>query len=131
MNALAEVVTQALPRLRAISEERSGRKPAPDVWSAKQILGHLIDSGVNNYACFMHASLKVHTDLPDYAQDDWVRLGGSQEQGWAEVVALWEAYQLQVARVIGNLPPESLGHTLSIGGDAEDVSCKSQYTDQY
>ncbi|MGY2895755.1 DinB family protein [Deinococcus sp. UYEF24] len=117
MSALSDVVQHHLPRLQAISEDRAAHKPAPEVWSAKQILGHLIDSGTNNSACFMHASLEPHVDLPDYAQDDWVRLGGYQEQRWAEVLALWAAYQLQVARVIGNIPPESLGHTLSIGGD--------------
>ena len=112
MSALSDVVRHALPRLQAISEEGAAHKPAPEVWSAKQILGHLIDSGVNN-----HASLQPHVYLPDYAQDDWVRLGGYQEQRWADVLALWAASQLQVARVIGNIPPESLGHTLSIGGD--------------
>ncbi|WP_407569676.1 DinB family protein [Deinococcus altitudinis] len=117
MSALSDVVQQHLPRLQAVSEERAAHKPAPEVWSAKQVLGHLIDSGVNNYACFMHASLKSHVELPDYAQDDWVRLGGYQERPWAEVLALWEAVQLQVARVIANVPPESLGHTVSIGGD--------------
>ena len=117
MSALSDVVERALPRLRDISETQAGHKPAPEVWSAKQILGHLIDSGVNNHACFMHASLEQHVNLPDYAQNDWVRLGGYQERTWAEVLALWAAYQLQVARVIENLPPESLNYTLSIGGD--------------
>jgi len=117
VSALSEVVRQHLPRLQAVSEAGASRRPGEGVWSAKQILGHLIDSGVNNYACFMHASLKRHVELPDYAQDDWVRLGGYQDRPWAEVLALWEAVQLQVAQVIGNVPPESLGHTVSIGGD--------------
>lgn len=114
---LCELVAETVPRLEGVSEERASFKPAPDVWSAKQVLGHLVDSGVNNYTCFMRASLDEHVDLPDYAQDEWVRLGGSQERTWAEMVALWAAFQLQVAQLIERLPQASLSHTLSIGGD--------------
>ena len=116
MSALADVIDQALPRLQAISEERASRKSAPGVWSAKQVLGHLIDSGVNNHARFVRTGAEDGLELPGYDQDDWVRLGGYQERPWAEVLTLWAAYQLQVARVVGNLLPESLRHTLSIGG---------------
>ena len=116
MSALADVVHQPLPRLRAIPEERAAHTPAPQVWSAKQVIGHLIDSGVNNHARFVRASVQSGLDLPGYDQDAWVRLGGWQQRGWAEILALWAVYQEQLAHVIARLPPESLGHTLSIGG---------------
>ena len=116
MTTLREVVIQSLPRLQAISEEQASRQPAPDVWSAKQVLGHLIDSGVNNHARFVRAGVEDGLELPGYAQNDWVRIGGYQERGWAEVLALWQAYQLHIAQVIEQLPPASLNHTLSIGG---------------
>ncbi|GGR01635.1 DinB family protein [Deinococcus ruber] len=116
MTTLREVVLDALPRLEALSEERAARQPAPAVWSAKQVLGHLIDSGVNNHVRFVRASVEDGLRLPGYAQNDWVQIGGYQERPWAEVVALWQAYQLQLAHLIEHLPPDSLHHTLSIGG---------------
>ncbi|CAM3561518.1 DinB-like domain-containing protein [Deinococcus saxicola] len=116
MLGLAEVVAGALPGLRALSEEQAARKPAPDVWSAKEILGHLIDSGVNNHARFVRASAEDGLSLPGYDQNAWVARGGYQERSWAELVVLWEAYQLQLAHAIAQLPPARLAHTLSIGG---------------
>lgn len=116
MTGLAEVVAEALPRLQAITEEQASRKPAPDLWSAKQVLGHLIDSGVNNHARFVRASVESGLALRGYDQNAWVTVGGWQERPWAEIVSLWAAYQRQLAHVIAHLPPGSLTHTLSIGG---------------
>ena len=118
MPTLREVVAQSLPRLQAISEEQAARVPTPGVWSAKQVLGHLIDSGVNNHARFIRSAVQDGLELPDYDQNAWVELGGYQERGWAEVLALWQAFQLHLAHVIEQLPPKSLGHTLRIGDEA-------------
>ncbi|ULH14573.1 DinB family protein [Deinococcus sp. KNUC1210] len=116
MTTLREVLLDALPRLEALSEEQAAHQTAPDVWSAKQVLGHLTDSACNNHVRFVRASLEDGLSLPGYAQNDWVRVGGYQERRWAEVLTLWQAYQLQLAHVIEQLPPSSLNHTLSIGG---------------
>ena len=116
MATLAEVVSDQLPYLGGLTEAQASTEPAPGVWSAKQILGHLIDSGVNNHARFVRASLEDGLSLPGYNQNAWALAGGYQERPWAEVLALWVAYQTQLGHVIAALPPESLAHTLSIGG---------------
>jgi DinB superfamily len=116
VSALAEVVTQALPRLRAISEERASRQPASEVWSAKQIVGHLIDSGVNNHARFVRAGAQDSLSLPGYDQNAWMSAGGWQERPWTDLVTLWAAYQTQIVHVIGGLSGPQRAHTLSIGG---------------
>ena len=118
MSALSDVVEQALPRLRAVSEEAAFRKPAPEIWRAKQVLGHLIDSRVDNYARFVRASAENGLALPGYDQNVWVAAEGYQQRSWTELVTLWAAYQTQLAHVIGRLTPEQRAHTLSIGGEA-------------
>ena len=128
MSGLSEIVTQALPRLQAISEARAANKPVPEVWSAKQVLGHLIDSGVNNHACFVRAGAEDGLSLPGYDQNAWVRLGGWQERSWADLVAFWAACQTQIAHVIAGLTPEARAHTLSIGG-GEAVTLEFVATD--
>ncbi|WP_420595582.1 DinB family protein [Deinococcus sp.] len=115
-SALRTVIAEALPRLQAITKERASLKPAPEVWSAKQVLGHLTDSGINNYARLLRLSLEDELDLPGYAQNEWVRLGGYGERTWADAVALWTVFQLQMAQLIDNLPPKSRSHTARIGG---------------
>lgn len=121
MPELAQVIAEHLPYLQTLSEAQAARKPFPDVWSAKEILGHLIDSGVNNHARFVRAALQDGLELPAYDQNDWVSIGGWQQREWAELVALWAGYQRQIAHVIAHLPPASLAHTLRIG-DGEHLT---------
>ncbi|WP_424950945.1 DinB family protein [Deinococcus sp.] len=118
MSALADVIGQAMPRLKAISEERAARRPGAEVWSAKQVLGHLIDSGVNNHARFVRAGAEDALSLPGYDQNAWVAAGGYAQRPWDELVALWAAYQRQIAHVIGGLSEVQRARTLSIGGEA-------------
>ena len=116
MKTLREVVTQALPGLQALSEVQAGHQPAPEVWSAKQIIGHLTDSAANNHGRFVRAAVEDGLTLPGYDQNAWVEVGRWQERPWAEVLAFWQAYQLHLAHVIDGLSPEQRTHTLSVGG---------------
>ncbi|GGK31723.1 hypothetical protein GCM10008955_26970 [Deinococcus malanensis] len=118
MPELAEVVTGHLPFLQALTEQQAARKPAPGVWCAKEILGHLIDSGVNNHARFVQARAQSGLDLPGYDQNAWVVAGAYSERSWADVLGLWAGYQQHLAHVIASLPAGSLDHTLSVGGGA-------------
>lgn len=116
MSTLSEVVTAALPWLQALMEAQTSQKPAPHVWSAKEVLGHLIDSSVNNHARFVRAGVQDGLDLSGYDQNAWVQVGGWQERPWAEILALWQVYQTHLVHVIARLPGASLAHTLRIGG---------------
>ena len=48
-------VDQAVPRLLEIQDTAAGGRPAPGKWPPKEIIGHLIDSAVNNQARFVRA----------------------------------------------------------------------------
>ena len=115
---LQDVVQAALPRLRGIGEVQASAQGDPSVWSAKQVLGHLIDSGANNHARFVRAGAESGLSLPGYDQNLWANAGDYQSRPWSELVVLWAAYQTQLSHIIGNLSAEQHGHTLSIGGGA-------------
>lgn len=110
VSALASVVAHALPLLSAIPEDAASKKPAPNKWSKKEILGHLIDSAANNHQRFMRLQLQTEISLPGYDQDDWVRLNRYQQTTWNEIVALWSAYNRHLASVIESLDDSALGH---------------------
>jgi len=110
VSALASVVAHALPLLSAISEDAASKKPAPNKWSKKEILGHLIDSAANNHQRFMRLQLQAEISLPGYDQDDWVRLNRYQQRTWNEIVTLWSAYNRHLAAVIESLDDSALGH---------------------
>jgi len=55
---LQRIVDETEPRLRTVSHDRAAARPAPDRWSAKEMMGHLIDSAANNHRRFVEAQLK-------------------------------------------------------------------------
>jgi hypothetical protein len=110
VSSLSSVVADALPRLSRISEESAAHRPAPDKWSGKEILGHLIDSAANNHQRFIRLQLEREMSLPGYAQDGWVRVNRYQNRPWTEIIALWAAYNRHLATIIESLDPSALNH---------------------
>jgi hypothetical protein len=110
VSSLSSVVASALPRLHAISEDAASQKPAPNKWSRKEILGHLVDSAANNHQRFMRLQLQPEISLPGYDQDNWVRLNRYQHSPWSDIVTLWSAYNRHLATVIESLDEGALGH---------------------
>lgn len=81
-------------------------RPAPGKWSKKEILGHLVDSALNNLNRFVRAQ---YEDSPYivYAQDEWVRLQHYQEKDSKEILILWESLNDQIAHVLKHMPAEN------------------------
>jgi len=69
-------------RLREVSETRSEVRPALGEWSAKEILGHLIDSAANNHRRFVEAQSKDDLVFPGYSQKQWVAVQQYQQASW-------------------------------------------------
>jgi hypothetical protein len=113
---LREVLTDAAPRLEAITDEQARQRTAPDRWSKKEILGHLIDSAANNHQRFVRAQLAPHVDLPGYRQEQWVRAQHYQSEPWQELVQLWLLLNRHLAHVIEQVPAPSLVHTVALDG---------------
>lgn len=103
-------------RLAAISSERAAAKAAPDSWSPKQELGHLIDSAANNHQRIVRARFENNLALPGYDGDRWVELHGYQNHDWADLIALWRAGNAQLVAAAESAPGEAWSHTLSVGG---------------
>src|ERR671928_891352 len=87
-------ITNAAARLNALGEEEASRPRAEDKWSAKQIIGHLIDSAANNHRRFVLAQLTDHLAFEGYEQNGWVSVQRYDAEPWAQLVALWRAYNL-------------------------------------
>ena len=111
MNLVAEglrtVVELATPSLLGFGEPGVSTPPAPGKWSAKQVLGHLVDSATNNHARFVRAQLAEDLVFPGYEQAAWVELQRYQESSWPDLVTLWRLYNLHLAQVIAAIPAEA------------------------
>jgi len=101
---LRERVERAAQLLRAVPEAEAARRPAPDKWSRKEILEHLVDSASNNHQRFVRARFQEDLVFPGYEQDDWVAAEGWQERPWSETLELWRLFNLHLAHVIASTP---------------------------
>jgi hypothetical protein len=101
---LTRTVDAAASDLRAIDDARAGSKPKANVWSVKEILGHLIDSAANNHQRFVRAQLAGELTFPDYEQNGWVASQDYQSRPWRELLDLWVAYNHHLAHVIRRIP---------------------------
>jgi hypothetical protein len=70
---------------RSLKEAEFGEKSAPDSWSRKEVLGHLIDSALNNHRRFILAIDQDELVFEGYGQDVWVDRNGYQERPITEI----------------------------------------------
>jgi hypothetical protein len=103
-----DTIESAAPRLLQISETQSEQPRAEEHWSAKQIMGHLIDSATNNHARFVLAQIKDDLVFPGYDQNSWVEIQHYQQASWPRLVELWRAYNLHLLHVMAFTPADRL-----------------------
>ena len=75
-------VDASAAHLLAMTDEQAAVRPAEGKWSAKEIIGHLIDSASNNHGRFVRAQLQDDLIFSGYAQADWVAVQRYQERDW-------------------------------------------------
>jgi DinB family protein len=134
-NELTRVVDDAAQFLRAIPDEAAGRKPKPDVWSVKEILGHLIDSAANNHQRFVRAQFAGELSFPGYEQNAWVLSQDHQGRPWSQLIDLWVHYNYHLAHVIRRIPNAATSVPIRIGDNqpvtlsalAEDYAAHLQH----
>jgi hypothetical protein len=107
---LAGVLRDAMPWLVTISEAEASVPERPDKWSAKQVMGHLTDSAVNNLAKIIRIQIETEPDLLGYEQVAWVNLEHYTEREWAQVLALWFALNEHVAWTVRHIDKARLGN---------------------
>jgi hypothetical protein len=124
---LEAVLRSAMPWLVTISEAEASVPEREGKWSAKQVIGHLIDSAVNNLSRIIRLQIEPGQSLSGYEQMAWVRLQHYAEREWAQVLALWFALNEQVAWTIRHVEKAHLvnrgvvaGEPLTLGFLIED-----------
>jgi hypothetical protein len=114
---LRAVVSDTAKKLQALSEDEVVRSRGAGKWVKKEILGHLIDSALNNQERFVRAQMNDRLVWPGYEQDRWVSVQKYRERPWAELVPLWEQLNRHIAHVMESVPPDRLNAQCVIGDD--------------
>lgn len=83
------------------SEESLEFKAAPEKWSKKEILGHLIDSAIHNLVRFTESQYapQPYRHRP-YEQDELVRINDYQHQETEDLLVLWLSLNRRISKII-------------------------------
>jgi hypothetical protein len=101
-------VETSAERLLAMPEDESGVVRFDGQWSARQVLGHLIDSAANNHQRFVRAQLADHLSFEGYDQEQWIKVQHYERASWPLLIQLWKSYNLHLLHVIAAIPEETL-----------------------
>lgn len=115
---LAAVLRWAMPWLVTLSEDEANVPEKEGKWSAKQVMGHLTDSAVNNLGRIVRIQIASGESFSGYEQVEWVRLQHYAERPWSEVLALWFALNEHVEWAIAHVEKKNLANTGVVEGQA-------------
>ncbi len=101
--------------LLGISEERASERLREGGWSRKEILGHLVDSALNNHQRFVRAALEGSYTGPTYAQSDWVNIHGYGSMLWVSLLEHWRLQNVLLGEVIRRVPEPMLEAPCRVG----------------
>lgn len=105
---LRAAVDEGAALFEGASEEKTGRRPSPGSWCAREVIGHLIDSACNNQRRFVVNQRGERLAVDPYDQEAWVSASNHAGTPAAELVATWRAYNRQIARIIQHIPDATL-----------------------
>src|SRR5690242_19517632 len=80
-----QTIQDASLRLLEIPDEDAARRTTSE-WSAKQVLGHLIDSAGNNHQRFIRAQFTDDLVFASYDGDQWVDAQKYNDAFWPDLV---------------------------------------------
>jgi hypothetical protein len=102
-NQLEELVNEYAPLIKAISPDNMNHKPAPNKWSKKEIIGHLVDSALTNSRRFIVAQYE-EAPLIVYAQDEWVIASAYQDYNSDDLIQLWILLNKHIYKILTKMP---------------------------
>ena len=112
---LSSFADEIRPRLLAIPEGRASDQPYAEKWSLKGILGHLVDSAVNNHQRIVRMQESADIGKFGYTPEHWVRSQHYDARHWVELVDLWFQLNVHLSHVIAHVDPSTLAHTCDMG----------------
>lgn len=107
---LRDVVEGGFESLCRLPEPLTSQPLGLNKWSAKQIIGHLIDSAANNHQRFVRLQIESDLLLPGYQQEEWVAVQCYAVMPWMQALETWRVFNQHLAYVIQHVRIEHLGN---------------------
>lgn len=120
---LYKALQTALEYLHLASEEEMKTKPQPNKWSKQEILGHLIDSAVNNLQRFTEIQFqeKPYVIRP-YSQEGLVNANHYQTAHPKELITLWLSLNYHIGHIMQQQTEATLAYAIVLpNGETSDL----------
>lgn len=113
MSQLEKFIDSFPAKMKQFSPEELLYKPASDKWSRQEILGHLIDSAINNLKRFTEIQfLPQPYSVVAYRQNELVIINDYQNLPLDHLLDLWQALNRQIVFVVKNISNEKLNYSV-------------------
>lgn len=107
VSALEIQLQETTAFLTTVSEEKSLHRYAPDKWTIREVLNHIID-GERVFAFRAFWFARGSSDpLPGFEQDDYVEASGANKIDWASHVEEFQRVRWSTISLFRNLPGEA------------------------
>ena len=104
------------------NNESLSLKPSIDKWSKKEILGHLIDSGINNLQRFTEIQFKEKPySIRTYNQAELVLANQYQEAEVLEILGFWLSINRRILSIMKNQNKETLRYEIKIDNEYNNL----------
>lgn len=112
---LQKNIRELVDRIYQIPVDKLLYKSAPGKWSKKEILGHLVDSALNNLYRFLSVMYSYGDfRVRRYDQDYLVNVNKYQELDLEHLVNMWQSLNMQISNIIRDIPPKKLEQVIQI-----------------
>ena len=111
MHQLEKHIESFPVKLKQFSSAELLNKPVPGKWSKQEIVGHLIDSAINNLKRFTEIQfLSPPFSIISYKQNELVIVNEYQNLPLDHLLDLWQALNRQIVFVVRKIPAEKLNY---------------------
>ncbi|MEZ5024067.1 MAG: DinB family protein [Chitinophagales bacterium] len=108
---LQALLDKGFESINQISETTLSAKPSLNKWSKKEILGHLIDSGINNLQRFTEIQFNNQPyNIRKYNQNELVKVNHYQTSDTQEILNFWLAVNQRILFVMQQQTETSLNY---------------------
>jgi hypothetical protein len=117
-NKLEQLLERGMEYLTQSSESEMNQKISVEKWSKKEILGHLIDSGINNLQRFTEIQFENKPyRIRKYNQDELVKANDYQNSETKEIVGFWNSINNRILNLIKKQTEKTLNYKIELEKD--------------
>lgn len=117
---LNNIVDEYFIKLNNIDNSVLSLKENTEKWSKKEILGHLIDSALNNTQRFVRTQHEANPHIV-YNQNEWVEILHYQEYDSKELIQLWKYLNKHIIFILDKMPVNKYEFQCNTGKEKETL----------